>query len=159
MLRIFVFIMILLLWSLPVYAADPDDYIDLRFRTSTRTETAPQKEPGRAAESPITAATHRPGEIWTDPDSGMEFVWIPAGCFMMGRVGEWCRDVYDPKAYSRHARRNPLISVARTSVNTGRIYRGGRWDSINAKGYSVAGRYQGGAYGYYNLGFRLVRTE
>jgi formylglycine-generating enzyme required for sulfatase activity len=28
-----------------------------------------------------------PGETWTDPVTGMEFVWVP-GCFDMG-CGEW----------------------------------------------------------------------
>jgi formylglycine-generating enzyme len=25
-----------------------------------------------------------PGQTWTEPITGMEFVWVPAGCFMMG---------------------------------------------------------------------------
>ena len=30
----------------------------------------------------------KPGEIWRDPYLGMEFVWIPGGCFEMG-CGSW----------------------------------------------------------------------
>ncbi len=26
----------------------------------------------------------QPGNIWTEPHTGMEFVWVPGGCFMMG---------------------------------------------------------------------------
>lgn len=34
----------------------------------------------------LAAPAHsaRPGEIWTDPATGMEFVWVPQGCFQMG---------------------------------------------------------------------------
>lgn len=78
---------LLLLMAVPVYAADPDDYIDLRFRSSW-------KEPGSAVESGGSGVTHRAGEIWTEPTTGMEFVWIPAGCFMMGSVGEWSDEKY-----------------------------------------------------------------
>ena len=28
--------------------------------------------------------TRRPGETWTEPSTGMEFVWVPKGCFRMG---------------------------------------------------------------------------
>ena len=28
--------------------------------------------------------TRRPGEIWREPVTGMELLWIPAGCFQMG---------------------------------------------------------------------------
>lgn len=28
--------------------------------------------------------THQAGETWTEPMTGMEFVWVPAGCFQMG---------------------------------------------------------------------------
>ena len=31
-----------------------------------------------------TAAERQTGEIWTDPVTGMGFVWIPKGCFQMG---------------------------------------------------------------------------
>jgi formylglycine-generating enzyme required for sulfatase activity len=27
---------------------------------------------------------HKPGEIWREPTTGMEFVWVPGGCFKMG---------------------------------------------------------------------------
>ncbi|MBU1228792.1 MAG: formylglycine-generating enzyme family protein [Proteobacteria bacterium] len=32
--------------------------------------------------SPVLAAT--PGKEWKDPATGMEFVWVPKGCFQMG---------------------------------------------------------------------------
>ncbi|TIH14910.1 formylglycine-generating enzyme family protein [Marinifilum sp. JC120] len=54
----------LLLSALPVIAADPDN-IDTGWE-------------------PLKEAAPKAGQIWTEPTTGMEFVWIPAGCFMMG---------------------------------------------------------------------------
>jgi formylglycine-generating enzyme required for sulfatase activity len=36
-----------------------------------------------------TAARSEPaaGSVWTEPSSGMDFVWVPGGCFVMGSVG------------------------------------------------------------------------
>ncbi|TVQ96995.1 MAG: DUF1566 domain-containing protein, partial [Desulfovibrionales bacterium] len=31
---------------------------------------------------------HNPGATWTDPVTGMEFVWVPEGCYQMG-CGAW----------------------------------------------------------------------
>ncbi len=33
---------------------------------------------------PLQEAAPMPRQIWTEPTTGMEFVWIPEGCFMMG---------------------------------------------------------------------------
>ena len=32
----------------------------------------------------VTAAENQPGDAWKDPFTGMEFVWVPPGCFVMG---------------------------------------------------------------------------
>ena len=46
--------------------------------------TAPQKsDPVAVSQKSEPAA----GAIWTEPKSGMEFVWIPSGCFQMGSDG------------------------------------------------------------------------
>ena len=31
------------------------------------------------------------GEIWKEPVTGMEFVWVPGGCYEMG-CGSWTSD-------------------------------------------------------------------
>ncbi|WP_421904140.1 formylglycine-generating enzyme family protein [Maridesulfovibrio sp.] len=54
----------LLLQVLPLTAADSDN-IDTGWE-------------------PLQDAAPQAGQIWTEPTTGMEFVWIPAGCFMMG---------------------------------------------------------------------------
>ncbi len=28
------------------------------------------------------------GKTWTDPTTGMEFVWVPGGCYQMGQTGD-----------------------------------------------------------------------
>jgi formylglycine-generating enzyme required for sulfatase activity len=33
----------------------------------------------------------QPGEVWRDPSLGMEFVWVPGGCYEMG-CGSWTSD-------------------------------------------------------------------
>jgi len=33
---------------------------------------------------PAPAGEHKAGDTWQDPTTGMEFVWVPSGCFKMG---------------------------------------------------------------------------
>jgi formylglycine-generating enzyme required for sulfatase activity len=40
---------------------------------------------GMVQMSPLAQAEPKLGGTWTDPTTGMEFVYIPAGCFQMGR--------------------------------------------------------------------------
>ena len=62
MLRIFAGIILFLFMSAAVHARQPDDFIKLEFRN----------------------IDPEAGEIWVEPVTGMKFVWIPSGCFMMG---------------------------------------------------------------------------
>jgi len=38
--------------------------------------------------SPSGKKASKPGEVWKDPVIGMEFVWVPGGCYEMG-CGSW----------------------------------------------------------------------
>ena len=43
----------------------------------------------------LTAESSTPtaGQIWKEPVTGMEFVWVPGGCYEMG-CGDWTSDCY-----------------------------------------------------------------
>ncbi|WP_421901421.1 formylglycine-generating enzyme family protein [Maridesulfovibrio sp.] len=81
MLRNFFLLIILFSLATPVLAANPDEYINLEFRKQT------QKK--KHAESPAKPSKYgmipKAGQVWTEPTTGMQFVWVPDGCFMMGR--------------------------------------------------------------------------
>lgn len=80
----------------------------------------------------------------------------PNGCGlfdMCGNVWEWCQDIFDDKAYTRHFGRNPVI----TDEDTNRVIRGGSWN-LDAWSARCARRlaFQQELFGP-ALGFRLVR--
>ena len=74
---------------------------------------------------------------------------------MSGNLREWCEDIYDPGAYSKHARDNPLWQKGGSE----RVVRGGCWY------YGTKQARCGNRYSYptsktrTDLGFRLVRIE
>ncbi len=62
----------------PAFASDKIG-LDLEWRPITGIPKAP----------PVaTESSSRPGKTWTDPVTGMEFVWTPGGCYQMG-CGSW----------------------------------------------------------------------
>jgi formylglycine-generating enzyme required for sulfatase activity len=74
---------------------------------------------------------------------------------MSGNVWEWCEDVYHKNGYSRHTRRNPLV----TSGGTANVHRGGSWDcSPNYVRVTYRSRLTPVSRSF-NLGFRLSLSE
>ncbi len=73
---------------------------------------------------------------------------------MSGNVEEWCSDWWDTEYYARGSRTNPY----NTSINYGRVVRGGSWTSIET-GVRVTKRdYQAPTGALKHLGFRICKT-
>jgi formylglycine-generating enzyme required for sulfatase activity len=53
-------------------------------------QVKPQKLQQRPAK-PAPAPQHSPGDVWREPVTGMEMVWVPGGCYKMG-CGAWTSD-------------------------------------------------------------------
>lgn len=48
-----------------------------------------RKRRSQSAKQPVRVApSHAPGAAWRDPVTGMEFVWVPGGCYQMGQSPE-----------------------------------------------------------------------
>ena len=74
---------------------------------------------------------------------------------MLGNVSGWCEDVYDFKAYSKHAANNPLI----TSGGKYHIIRGGSWSSLPANIRSANRDWKEPGSTINWLGFRLCSAQ
>ncbi|MDM8522709.1 SUMF1/EgtB/PvdO family nonheme iron enzyme [Desulfococcaceae bacterium HSG8] len=73
---------------------------------------------------------------------------------MSGNIYEWCEDIYDREAYSKHRRNNPIYADG----GSDRVDRGGSWSSDPAGVRCAERSYYSPAYRFHDLGIRLVRT-
>lgn len=57
--------------------------ITLSSYSAVAKDSTPEKD-GAANCGKADNAQHQAGEVWIEPWTGMEFVWVPGGCFQMG---------------------------------------------------------------------------
>jgi formylglycine-generating enzyme required for sulfatase activity len=73
-----------------------EDFAPKPKSEETKPKKTPQKpeKPAPSTQSkeevPVSKA-HTPGETWREPVTGIEFVWVPGGCYQMG-CGSWTGD-------------------------------------------------------------------
>ena len=74
---------------------------------------------------------------------------------MSGNVWEWCEDIYDKDAYSKHQRSNPVYE----SYGSNRVFRGGSWKNGAHYCRSTNRLWVTPGSTLNTLGFRLARTK
>jgi formylglycine-generating enzyme required for sulfatase activity len=76
---------------------------------------------------------------------------------LSGNVWEWLRDAYHTKAYSSHAKNNPVQMPNKKKI--ARVYRGGAWRGSEKEARCADRRSFNQSYTYSGLGFRLIRED
>jgi len=71
---------------------------------------------------------------------------------MLGNIGEWCEDIYNKDAYSKHYLNNPIYSGS----GTRRVHRGGNWYNFPRDARCAIRKGNSADVRYGSLGFRLV---
>lgn len=126
---------------------NPDDFIDKAFRP-IKTEVKPSSSSSTSYSSPSGSS----GQTWTDPTTGMKFVWVPEGCYMMGqtesekawlinRAGKSNYDKYFDEEMSSHRVCVDGFWMAKHEVTRGQFLK-----FVEATGYKTDAEKRGTAY-------------
>lgn len=78
---------------------------------------------------------------------------------MGGNVREWCRDVYDQKAYTRHPAKESARGVNTPDRNASRVVRGGSWTDTAGHSGCISRNKSLPGIKSHNTGFRLIMVE
>lgn len=104
---------------------------------------ARESQPAFAPQPPhaLQQDAPQPAQVWTDPVTGMEFVWVPGGSLLMGSpAGERDRDDDE----------GPVHEVKLDGFWLGKheVTRGQFGKFVEATGYQTQAEKEGGAWGY-----------
>jgi formylglycine-generating enzyme required for sulfatase activity len=70
---------------------DKEEYIQIEAGKDILASFKMERLPSRPETSPVLTSADK---TWREPVTGMEFAWVPKGCFQMG-CGSWTSDCYD----------------------------------------------------------------
>lgn len=106
----------------------------LKVRTDTKQQSVAQ---------PTLPEVAKPGDIWKDPITGIEFVWVPGGTFQMGSPDN---------EKGRSAAEGPVHQVQLDGFWLGKfeVTRGQFKKFVEVTGYKTEAERDGGANGYYS---------
>lgn len=146
--RIFLLLTLILMLPVSAFAVNPDDFIDLQFRQVVKKERKPTYEVPPVVSTPSRSDGIR---TWTEPSTGMEFVWVPGGCFRMGQTEserQWLIKEVGQEKYDRwYKDEQPRHKVCVDGFWMGRfeVTRGQFRKFVRATGYKTTAEIKGKA--------------
>jgi len=89
----------------------------LKIKLRAAPKNSPKADGPDAEAAKPEKPSHYPGEVWTEPNTSMAFVWVPGGCFQIG-CGPWADDC-EKDEYPAHQVCVEGFWLGRTEVTQG----------------------------------------